>query len=78
MHEPTALVDTPLTRGTAATVIETRDAILRGAVTVDEAVAACRARIRETNDALAAFTVVNEAAASLAARRHLCRRQGSL
>ena len=64
MHEPTALVDTPLTRGTAATVIETRDAILRGAVTVDEAVAACRARIRETNDALAAFTVVNEAAAS--------------
>ena len=27
MHEPTALVDTPLTRGTAATVIETRDAM---------------------------------------------------
>lgn len=64
MHLPTALVDTPQTRGTAATVTETRDAILRGVLTVEEAVAACRARIRVTNDALAAFTVVNEAAAS--------------
>lgn len=63
MHEPTALVDTPLTRGTATSVAETRDAILRGVLTVEEAVAACRARIRETNDALAAFTIVNEAAA---------------
>lgn len=64
MHLPTALVETPLTRGAAATIIETRDAILRGYVSVDEAAAACRARIRETNDTLAAFTVVNEAAAS--------------
>lgn len=64
MHLPTALAETPLTKGAATTVVETRDAILRGVLTVEEAVAACRARIRETNDALAAFTIVNEAPAT--------------
>jgi amidase len=63
MHLPTAPVDTLLTNGAVASVIGTRQAVAGGDLTIEEAVAACRARIRETDAALAAFTIVNDAAA---------------
>lgn len=60
--DSTAHLPPPLMIRPASTVLETRAAVASGALSVDAALAACRANIELLDPALRAFTVVNDAA----------------